>query len=181
MFFSGRLGSSTERAVVGPALFTAPMSDSEGFPEPPSKPQGSERPAGAKSVAVTIDAGTGHVDRIEIIEGNGARRELSGQERADLVEEATGPTLETIFERSFLAGIDSVLGDGAREEEEPESEGERALVRGLLQPMIERSAAQGLLRREVLRKAVLRALVQDASTPPPSAGGPAPEGKPAGP
>jgi hypothetical protein len=162
-------------------------------PEPP-KPQAksqtksaakspaSEKPQGAGSagsVTFTIDAGTGHVDRVEVIDRDGVRRELNGEERADLVKEA-GPTLETIFEETFLAGIDSVLGDGAREEEEPETEAEKALVRGLLQPMIQRSAARRLLGREVLRKAVMRALVQDASTPSPSAAGGGPEGMPAG-
>jgi hypothetical protein len=143
-----------------------------------SSGEASNKPPGAKCVAFTIDAGTGHVDRVEIIEGDGARRELSGQERAELIRPGDGPTLETIFEQSFLAGIDSVLGDDG--EDEPQSDMEQALVHGLVQPMIERSAARGLLRREVLRKAVLQALVQDASTPPPQAGGLRPEGMPGG-
>lgn len=185
VFSPPAVGSSTERAGASLALFAADMSAPQPPkppakpPKPPTKSAASENPPDVKSVAFTIDAGTGHVDRIEVIDRDGVRHELNGKERADLVKEA-GPTLETIFEETFLAGIDSVLGDGAREEEEPETEVEKALVRGLLQPMIQRSAARRLLGREVLRKAVMRALIQDASTPPPSAAGPGPEGMPAG-
>jgi hypothetical protein len=171
VFLSGAVGPSTERAVAGPALLATGMSDPEP-PRSPPKPPRPEKPSTANSVAFTIDVGTGHVDKIEVVERDGVRRELNGEERAELVK-GGGPTLEAIFAQTFIAGIDSVLGDGAGDEvEETESEAEKALVRELLQPMIQRSAAGRLLRPEVLRHAVLRALVQDAATSAPSEGGP---------
>jgi hypothetical protein len=148
--------------------------------ETPDRPSALGQGDSAKSVTFTIDAGTGRIDRVEVIDRNGARRELNGQERADLARQPAGPTLETMLEQAFLAGIDTLLGDGAREEEEPQSEGEKALVRGLLRPMIQRSAARRLMRREVLRQAIFRSLVEEAASPPPAASGSGQQGQPTG-
>jgi hypothetical protein len=126
-------------------------------------PKRAEGAAGVRRIAFILDAGTGQVDRIEMIERDGARRELSGPERAALVKGKGGPSLEAMLEEAFIAGIDSVLGDGVGEDEGPESEGEKALERSLLRPMMQRSAARRLMRREVLRQAVLQALVQDVA------------------
>ena len=128
-------------------------------PRPPrNAPPASPAAAEPQRLSITLDLATGQVDDMEIVAADGARRELSRQERSALAGDKGGPSLEAIVEQAFAAGIEYVLGDGDAADEEPQSEAEHALLR----PMIQHSAARRLMRREVLRRAVLGHLVRTA-------------------
>jgi hypothetical protein len=128
-----------------------------------SKPTASGQEPGGGLVTFTIDTASGEIVKLEMVDGSGARREPTAEEHKALVRKAGGATLEDILERTFEAGIASVLGDGAEDEEEARQETEAdALIRHMiLAPMIERSVVRRLMRREVLSRAVLATLVQD--------------------
>jgi hypothetical protein len=131
---------------------------------PASKPTASGQEPGAGLVTFTLDTASGHIVKLEVVDGSGARREPTADERTALIRKAGGSTLEDILEQTFEAGIISVLGDGAEDEEDEEAHEteEDATIRHLiLAPMIERSAARRLMQREVLGRAVLATLVQD--------------------
>lgn len=122
-------------------------------------------------VSFTIDVRTGKLVKLEAVAPGGARRELSADETVRLATQR-GSTLEDVLERTFEAGITSVLDGAALEEAETETEDELKLRRLILRPMIEKSAAGRLMKREVLGRAILGTLIKDAlasQTPPRSA------------
>jgi len=108
----------------------------------------------------TIDA-SGQVVKLESVESDGSRHELSDSEKASLAEKGNG-NLEDALEAAFEAGIDCVLGDGEEEDEiEPtESKEDAQLRHTLLSPLMQHSAAKRLLQREVLNRAILGTLIQ---------------------
>jgi hypothetical protein len=132
---------------------------------PASKSAGSGQDLAAGLVTFTLDTSTGRIVGLELVDGSGARRQATAEERRALVRKAGGATLEHIFEQTFEAGIVSVLGDDVEDEEDEEAAEETpedATIRHLiLAPMIERSAASRLMRRDVLGRAVLATFVQD--------------------
>jgi hypothetical protein len=119
-------------------------------------------------VSFTIDTRSGRIVRVEAVDSNGGRHELTAEERRRLATQGES-TLEDIFERTFEAGISSVLDDEMAEEDEDEleieaeSEEESKLRRLILRPMIERSAAGRLLKREILGRAIVGTLIRDAA------------------
>jgi hypothetical protein len=121
-------------------------------------------------LTVTIQTRTGQIVKIESVDDTGARHELSDEEKASLAKERGEVTLETVLEQAFEAGIASVLGDEASDEpqgfgdESPESEEDADLRRMLLRPLIERSAAKRLMRRDVLSRVILETLIQHAAS-----------------
>jgi hypothetical protein len=120
----------------------------------------SEQAAGAL-FTFTIDA-SGKVVKLESVDSNGARHELSDSEKASLVQKGTG-RLEDALEAAFEAGIDCVLGDGNGEDEPLEAEETKEdaeLRHTLLSPLMEHSPAKRLLRREVLNRAILGTLIE---------------------
>ena len=108
-------------------------------------------------LAFTIDAATGEMISVEAVDEAGARRELSGKEKASLAKEIARHSLEDILEQTFEAGIASVLGDGDDGEETADDAELRHMIVG---PMLARSAARRFLREEVLAPAILGALIQ---------------------
>lgn len=120
-------------------------------------------------VSFTIDVKSGRIVKLEAVAPGGARRELSADETFRLAT-PRGSTLEDVLERTFEAGITSVLDGAPLEEAETETEDELKLRRLILRPMIEKSAAGRLMKREVLGRAILGTLIKDAmaSQAPPS-------------
>jgi hypothetical protein len=114
-------------------------------------------------LTVTIHAKTGQIVKIERVNGPHAHHELTAEEKANLAKEAGRATLEAIIEQAFEAGIASVLGDDGGDEDDPmESEKDANLRHLLLQPLIEKSAAKRLIRRDVLSRAILKSLIDHA-------------------
>jgi len=115
-------------------------------------------------LTVTIDTKTGQIVKVESVDSTGARHELSDEEMASLAKVRVKATLDTILEQVFEAGIASVLGDEGDEDEALESDEDADLRHTLLRPLIERSAAKRLMRRNVLSRAILETLIQHAAS-----------------
>jgi len=122
-----------------------------------------EPPPMAELVALTVDAATGRIVNVERVDAAGARSEFSDEERARFAENGGPATLERVVEQAFEAGIDCVLGGETGEKEPLESEEDAELSRVLLQSLIKRSAAKRLLGREVLSRAIVATLVEQAA------------------
>ena len=114
-------------------------------------------------VAFTIDADSGRIVKVEKVDIAGARRDLSDEDAATLIQENT-LTLETIIEQAFEAGIACVLGDEARQDDLQETEDDAALSRLLLMPLMERNPAHSLQRPEVLGRAILASAIEQATS-----------------
>jgi hypothetical protein len=115
-------------------------------------------------VAFTIDADSGRIVKVEKVDSTGARRDLSDEDTASLTKGGTVPTLETIIEQAFEAGIACVLGDGVDQDEGQESKDDAALSRLLLIPLMERTPAHGLRQPEVLGKAILASAIEHTTS-----------------
>jgi hypothetical protein len=120
-----------------------------------------EASRGSELLAVTISVKTGQVVKVQGVEGAGAFKELSDKEKASLLRETGKTTVEDIIEQAFEAGIGCVLGDEAREHDPPESEKDAMLRHLLVRPLIERSLAKRLMRRDVLNRAFLKTLIEN--------------------
>jgi hypothetical protein len=137
---------------------------SEPTPPPPKARKPKTEPApGVDLVAFTVDAANGRIIKVEGVDAAGAHRELSREERTRLVETAAKATLERVIEQAFEAGIDCALGAEADEEETAESDGDAELSRLLLRSLMERSAARRLMRSEVLSRAIVGTLIEQAA------------------
>jgi hypothetical protein len=108
--------------------------------------------------ALTVNASTGEIVKIEKVEGAGTRRDLRDDDKAELTAKAV-PTLDALIERAFEAGIASVLGVEAGHAEAEESDEEADLRRALLMPLMEGTWAKDFLKREFLGKAILASAV----------------------
>jgi hypothetical protein len=112
--------------------------------------------------AFTFDASTGTVITFESVDLAGRRHKLSKSEKADLAKESNGPSVEALLESAFEAGIACILGDGKQgKATEHETKDDEDLRRILLKPLIEESSAAQLMRREVLRQAIMQSLIED--------------------
>ena len=114
-------------------------------------------------VALTVDAATGRVVKIEGVDAAGARHELSDDTKARLAKTEAGATLQGVVEEAFEAGIACALGEQAGEAETPESDEDAELSRVLLRSLIQRSRAKRFLQREVLGQTIVGALVRQAA------------------
>jgi hypothetical protein len=134
-----------------------------------------EAPSVARHLAFTIDTQTGDIVKLERLDANGARHELSDSEKSQLVRARDSSVigLEEFLEQAFEAGIACVLGDEDTTDLARETEADTELRRVLLTPLIENSNARRLLRREVLGRAILGTLIKHAmqSDAPPSGAG----------
>ena len=116
-------------------------------------------------ITATIEAATGKIVDIRSVDEEGEVSELTADAGAKLSKQSGGATLEDLFEQAFEAGIGCVLGDTAGDAEamEAESEEDALLRREILRPMIEKSAARGLMGQEVLGRAIVGTLIQRAA------------------
>ena len=150
----------------------------------PSKPGASDKKgSGSKSSAqtskpvsdldlltVTIRAKTGQIVKIEGVDSAGRQYELSDEEKTNLAREKSKATLEDIIEQAFEAGIACVLGDEDGKDDSPESENDADLRRLLLRPLIEDGAAERLMQRDLLNRAMLTTLIQNSTSSRPGPG-----------
>jgi hypothetical protein len=131
-------------------------------PEAKSFASGPEPVVKVDRISFTIDTVSGRMLTVEAVDDAGVRRDLTAEEKIGLAKAEPKDSLEDILEKTFEAGITSVLGEDG-EEEEVESEDGANLRHLILRPMIARSAAKRFLKREVLSKAILGALIQDVT------------------
>jgi hypothetical protein len=144
---------------LGDSVMAADPDDTER--ENPSSER-KQKPSGTQPelYAITFDAGTGEVVKIERIDANGVRRDLSESDRTRLAAEKNEGRLGGIIEQAFEAGIACVLGGRADLDDERESEEEAELRRLLLRQLIEHSPAARYMQRDVMSRAALRTLIQ---------------------
>jgi hypothetical protein len=149
--------AETKANIAGSAGPTAER-DIEAKPNPR---RGTAQP---NLVAVIISADTGEVVKIEKVEGTGVRRDLQDSDQVGLTLK-NAPTLGVLIEQAFEAGIACVLGVQDEREESEESEEEADLRRALLMPLIENTQATGLLKQDVLGKAILATAIAQVAAP----------------
>jgi len=112
----------------------------------------------------TIQARTGQIVKIESVDSAGAHHELSDEEKTNLAKEKSKATVEDMLEQAFEAGIACVLGDADSEGDPPESAKDADLRRLLLRPLIEDGAAKRLMQSDILSRAMLTSLIQNATS-----------------
>jgi hypothetical protein len=127
----------------------------------PGKSASSAQASPSRHLGFTLDASTGEIIKIENVDPNGQRRELSKAERLDLAKEGRGDSVEALLELAFEAGIACLLDGDDRRGEEGETEEAEGVRRILLTSLMEGTSAARALRREVLRRAVVQTLIQD--------------------
>lgn len=111
---------------------------------------------------LTIDADQGRILKLEKIDSNGMQHELSNQEQAMLARSDPGPTLKTMIEQSFEAGLNCLL-DAADEQDDAQEPREVVeLRRTLLQSLISQTKASALLHDKALGAAIVRTAFQEA-------------------
>jgi len=121
-------------------------------------------------LTVTIHAKTGQIVKIEGVDSAGRHHELSDEEKTNLASEKSKATLEDIIEQAFEAGIACVLGDEDGKDDSPESANDADLRRLLLRPLIEDGAAERLMQRDLLNRAMLTTLIQNSTSSRPGPG-----------
>ena len=121
-------------------------------------------------LTVTIHAKTGQIVKIEGVDSAGRHHELSDEEKTNLAREKSKATLEDIIEQAFEAGIACVLGDEDGKDDSPESANDADLRRLLLRPLIEDGAAERLMQRDLLNRAMLTTLIQNSTSSRPGPG-----------
>ena len=121
-------------------------------------------------LTVTIHAKTGQIVKIEGVDSAGRHHELSDEEKTNLAREKSKATLEDIIEQAFEAGIACVLGDEDGKDDSPESAKDADLRRLLLRPLIEDGAAERLMQRDLLNRAMLTTLIQNSTSSRPGPG-----------
>ena len=122
-------------------------------------------------LTVTIHAKTGQIVKIEGVDSAGRHHELSDEEKTNLAREKSKATLEDIIEQAFEAGLACVFGDEDGEDDDPrESAKDADLRRLLLRPLIEDGAAERLMQRDLLNRAMLTTLIQNSTSSRPGPG-----------
>ena len=132
-------------------------------PEAKSFASGPEPAVIAARISFTVDTASGRVVTVEAVDDAGVRRELTAEEKSGLAEAGVKDTMSDIVEKTFEAGITAVLGEDGKEDDEAESEDGANLRHLILRPMIAKSAVKRFLKREVLIRAILGALIQEVA------------------
>ena len=140
-----------------------PVSSEPKPPTPRARKPKTEPAPSVDLVAFTVDAANGRIIKVEGVDAAGAHHELSSDERARLVETAAKATLERVVEQAFEAGIDCALGADAGEEAAAESDGDAEVSRMLLRSLMEHSGARRLMQEEVLGRAIVGTLIEQAA------------------
>jgi hypothetical protein len=105
---------------------------------------------------LTLSPPKGEVVKVERVDRNGQRRELSEEEIGGLAGTDDLEDLETAIEEAYGGGILDALG----EEDEDEDEEETALRRFLVARLLGRRVVRQRLRRLVVRRTLRRRLVE---------------------
>jgi hypothetical protein len=153
------MGRATE-ALMAVKTRKSSNSPAAGAGKPPQTAAPPQPQTGASLISFTLEPASGKIREVEIVDPEGARHRLTRQERASFINVDDEPTLEGILEQTFEAGIACVLG--SEDDDSPESAEDAALRRLLLKPMIEKSIAKRLMRREILGRAIVRTLIRDS-------------------
>ena len=112
-------------------------------------------------LAITLNSDTGEILKYEAVDAAGGRRELSQNERLELAKIRRGEAVEDLIERAFEAGLACLLGGADGPEDENETEEDARFRRALLRPLMEKSVVGPRLRRDALRRAIVRSLIRD--------------------
>ena len=112
-------------------------------------------------LAITLNSDTGEILKYEAVDAAGGRRELSQNEKLELAKIRRGEAVEDLIERSFEAGLACLLGGADGPEDENETEEDARFRRALLRPLMEESVVGPRLRRDALRRAIVRSLIRD--------------------
>lgn len=126
--------------------------------------------AAAELLAFTIDPTTARIVKLEGLSVDGARHELTDDEKARLIKRPREKTVERVVERAFEAGIACVLDGNGAEDETSDSSEDVELTHRLLSPLIAHSAARELMARDVVAKTVLDTLIEHSLISSPAAG-----------
>jgi hypothetical protein len=120
---------------------------------PSSKASASEE---TEQLVLTLNPAKGEVLKVERIDRNGHRRELSEDEIGGLAGKDDADDLEAALEEAYGGGILDVLGEG----DEDEDEEEIALRRLLVARLLGRQVVRRRLRRLVIGRALRRRFVE---------------------
>jgi len=113
-----------------------------------------------KQLIFTLNAATGAVIRIEIVDTDGKRKEIPREETVALAGKDNLHEIEAALDEAFEAGISSVFEptDDDEPSDETETEEERELRRVLLMHLIGRNVRRRLQHRLVQRLILSRTL-----------------------
>jgi hypothetical protein len=117
----------------------------------------------AERIVFTLEASSGKLIEVERVDAAGSRQTLSEEQRAVLANGPDAPTLQRLLEQAFEAGIDCLLGRETGEADLPESPEDAQLGSWLLRSLIARSDASRLAQPEVLQRAILGTLIEQAA------------------
>jgi hypothetical protein len=109
-----------------------------------------------------MDANTAQIVRLESLDGGGESHELSESEKLNLARQIGEERIGELLEEAFEAGIECVLGNGARTRRSRESAEDSQLRHLLLAPLIAETSAKRLLQSDVLHRAILETLVHES-------------------
>jgi hypothetical protein len=112
-------------------------------------------------LSFTLDTETGEIFKCEAWDSAGGRRELSRNEKIELGKIRREEAVEDLLERGFEAGLACLLGDADGPDDREETEEDARFRKALLRPLIERSPVARSLRRDAVRRAIVRSLVND--------------------
>jgi hypothetical protein len=107
--------------------------------------------------------------KLELLDESGTPRELSPDERSQILGESAESTLDVLLTRAFEAGIQIALDDtlagmaDSDDAEESDVSEDDTLRELLLKRLIERSSMKELLDHEVLTRAIVRTLIQQST------------------
>jgi hypothetical protein len=124
--------------------------------QPPPKRELSHPPQGdsTEQLIFTIRAAKGEVIKVEKIEADGKRREISKEEITAFVGKDELSEIENALDEAFEVGISGVLDPGGEGEESAETEEETALRRELL-TLIIGTEVRRRLRHRIVRRLIL--------------------------
>ena len=109
-----------------------------------------------EQLVLTLNPAKGEVLKVERLDRNGQRHELSEDEISGLAGKDDAEDLEAALEEAYGGGILDLLG----EEDEEEDEEETALRRLLMARLLGRGVVRRRLRRLVIGRALRRRLVE---------------------
>jgi hypothetical protein len=128
--------------------------------QPAQTAQAAQTASRVDRLSLVLEVSSGEIVKVEAMDSTGQRRELSQSEIGELAKANRRDGVEQLIERSFEAGLASVLPGGEDGvDDDSETEDEAGLRRILLKPLMENSVALRLLRPEALQRAIVQSLI----------------------